>query len=182
MATTSPDDIWTPDAGDDYALTTDLAATADTIQDALNALRGERRPIFGRFSGIQVQSTGAGTVTSAGSMGALTGISVGTSVTTSASTRAKITLSFKYYGTGAGTGAVVSVSGSGATTIAPTVSSVGSVTATQQVANLESTYSSSWFVNLNSGTTTLSVVGQIIGAGGTRNISAICLLVEPVAE
>lgn len=39
MATTSPDDIWTPDAGDDYALTTDLAAMADTIQDALTAIR-----------------------------------------------------------------------------------------------------------------------------------------------
>lgn len=37
MATTSPDNIWTPDAGDDYALTTDLAAMADTVQDALNA-------------------------------------------------------------------------------------------------------------------------------------------------
>lgn len=36
MATTSPDNIWTPDSGDDYALTVDLAAMADTIQDALN--------------------------------------------------------------------------------------------------------------------------------------------------
>jgi len=27
--------IWTPDSGDDYALTTDLAAMADTIDDAL---------------------------------------------------------------------------------------------------------------------------------------------------
>lgn len=35
MATTSPDNIWTPDAGDDYALTTDLAAMADTVQDAI---------------------------------------------------------------------------------------------------------------------------------------------------
>lgn len=39
MAITSPDDIWTPDAGDDYALTTDLAAMADTIQDAITANR-----------------------------------------------------------------------------------------------------------------------------------------------
>lgn len=37
MATTSPDNIWTPDSGDDYALTVDLAATADTIQAALNS-------------------------------------------------------------------------------------------------------------------------------------------------
>lgn len=40
MATTSPDNIWTPDAGDDYALTTDLATMADTIQDAITTLRG----------------------------------------------------------------------------------------------------------------------------------------------
>lgn len=44
MATTSPDNIWTPDAGDDYALTVDLAATADSVQDAItannNSLRG----------------------------------------------------------------------------------------------------------------------------------------------
>lgn len=39
MATTSPDNIWTPDAGDDYALTTDLAATADTVQDAITDVR-----------------------------------------------------------------------------------------------------------------------------------------------
>lgn len=36
MATTSPDNIWTPDSGDDYALTVDLAATADTVQTGLN--------------------------------------------------------------------------------------------------------------------------------------------------
>lgn len=39
MATTSPDNIWTPDSGDDYALTVDLAATADTVQTALNNVR-----------------------------------------------------------------------------------------------------------------------------------------------
>ncbi len=36
MATTSPDNIWTPDSGDAYALTVDLASTADTVQEALN--------------------------------------------------------------------------------------------------------------------------------------------------
>lgn len=35
MATTSPNNIWTPDSGDDYALTVDLAAMADTVQDAI---------------------------------------------------------------------------------------------------------------------------------------------------
>lgn len=45
MATTTPDEIWTPDSGDRYALTTDLAAMADTIQDALNDVRS---PAFSR--------------------------------------------------------------------------------------------------------------------------------------
>lgn len=30
--------VWTPDSGDDYALTTDLAAMADTIDDAIDAV------------------------------------------------------------------------------------------------------------------------------------------------
>lgn len=37
MATTTPDNIMTPDAGDDYALTQDLLAMADSIQDGLVA-------------------------------------------------------------------------------------------------------------------------------------------------
>lgn len=41
MATTSPDNIWTPDSGDDYALTVDLAAMADTVQDAITDVRGD---------------------------------------------------------------------------------------------------------------------------------------------
>lgn len=39
MATTSPDNIWSPDSGDDYALTVDLAAMADTVQDAITSVR-----------------------------------------------------------------------------------------------------------------------------------------------
>lgn len=39
MATTTPDNIWTPDAGDDYDFTTDIARTADDVQDALNNVR-----------------------------------------------------------------------------------------------------------------------------------------------
>lgn len=39
MATTSPDNIKSPDAGDQYALVQDLGALADTVQLALN-----RRP------------------------------------------------------------------------------------------------------------------------------------------
>jgi hypothetical protein len=35
MATTSPDNLWSPDGVDPYALTTDLATMADTVQDAL---------------------------------------------------------------------------------------------------------------------------------------------------
>ena len=36
MATTSPDKIYSPDAGQPYALTQDLLAMADSVQDALN--------------------------------------------------------------------------------------------------------------------------------------------------
>ena len=39
MATTTPDNLWSPDGGDAYALTTDLAAMQDTVQDALTDLR-----------------------------------------------------------------------------------------------------------------------------------------------
>lgn len=37
MATTSPDNIWSPDAGDPYALTTSLATLADSVQMAITA-------------------------------------------------------------------------------------------------------------------------------------------------
>lgn len=44
MATTTPDNILTPDAGDQYALVQDLGLMADSVQDALtrrgNALKG----------------------------------------------------------------------------------------------------------------------------------------------
>lgn len=36
MATTTPDNLWSPDGGDAYALTTDLAAMQDTVQEAFN--------------------------------------------------------------------------------------------------------------------------------------------------
>lgn len=36
MATTSPDNLWSPDSGDDYNLTIDWAASLQTVQDALN--------------------------------------------------------------------------------------------------------------------------------------------------
>lgn len=68
MATTTPDNIWTPDAGDNYALTTDLAAMADTIQDALLArpqnyrvdlTNSERLALSGAdlFEGLRVRTT-----------------------------------------------------------------------------------------------------------------------------
>lgn len=43
MATTSPDNLWSPDAADDYSLTVDWAASMDTVQDAFNA----RQPVPG---------------------------------------------------------------------------------------------------------------------------------------
>jgi hypothetical protein len=45
VATTSPDNIWTPDSGDDYALTVDLAAMADTVQDALTEIHDNLDPL-----------------------------------------------------------------------------------------------------------------------------------------
>lgn len=39
MATTTPDNIYSPDAGQEYALTQDLLAMADTVQDALTSIR-----------------------------------------------------------------------------------------------------------------------------------------------
>lgn len=39
MATTTPDNLWSPDGGDQYALTVDLAAMQDTTQAALTSIR-----------------------------------------------------------------------------------------------------------------------------------------------
>lgn len=66
MATTSPDNIWSPDSGDDYALTVDLAAMADTVQDAINDNRvgrigtnAERLALTGTdlFEGLTFRTT-----------------------------------------------------------------------------------------------------------------------------
>lgn len=66
MATTSPDAIWSPDSGDDYALTVDLAAMADTVQDALDSVKtyrvgtdAERLALSGAnlFNGLRWHST-----------------------------------------------------------------------------------------------------------------------------
>lgn len=220
MATTSPDNIWTPDAGDDYALTTDLAAMADTVQDALNTVK-TYRPLtnaqrlaltgadlfeglvvyttdtnalwkydgstwglfgFGPFKSTQTQASGSGTVTNGSALGALTGISVSQAITTGVACRARVTLVFKFSANAVGCGAVVGVASSGATTITPLVGDVSNVQVLQQAVNQTNTYSGSWFINLNAGTTTLSVVGQAIGVGGTRAIATIGLLVEPVSE
>lgn len=70
MATTSPDNIWSPDASNPYQLTTDLAALADSVQDAITGLRGgiayradltdaQRLALTGGalFEGLQVRTT-----------------------------------------------------------------------------------------------------------------------------
>ena len=44
MALTSPDNIWTPDPGDLYHPTVSLGGMADSIQDAITALRGNNAP------------------------------------------------------------------------------------------------------------------------------------------
>lgn len=219
MAVTSPDDIWTPDSGDDYALTTDLAAMADTIQDAINAHKNYRVGTnsdrlalsgadlfegltfyttdtnalwkynggwalygFGPFKSAQVSAGGSGTVTNGSAMGALTGIAASQAITTGVACRAKVTLQYKFSANAVGCGAIVGVAGSGATTITPLAGDVTNVQVLQQAINQTNTYSGSWFISLNAGTTTLSVVGQAIGVGGTRAIATINLMIEPVSE
>lgn len=137
---------------------------------------------IGSFKSIQVTEPGGGTVTNGTSMGALTTVSLSTGVTTGIACRAKITLRFKFAANAVGCGAAVGVAGSGATTITPSATAVDHVQVLQQAINQTNTYSGSWFVNLNAGTTTLAVVGQAIGVGGTRSIAALSLLVEPVSE
>ena len=50
MATTSPDDIYSPDAGQQYALTQDLLLMADSVQDALTDVRTGIRTFAGTNS------------------------------------------------------------------------------------------------------------------------------------
>lgn len=136
---------------------------------------------IGSFKSIQVTAAGAGTVTS-GSMGAFTGVSLSSAVTTGVACRAKVTVRFKFSANAVGCGAAVGVAGSGATTITPSAVGVDNVQVLQQAINQTNTYAGSWFVDLNAGTTTLAVVGQAIGVGGVRAIAALSLLIEPVSE
>lgn len=134
------------------------------------------------FSAAQASVNSGGTVTSSPNFGALASIAVSQQVVAAAACRAKVTLTFQYGANGAGTGAQLSVAASGATTITPSNTGVEMVQAQQEVPGMTNTYSGSWLLSLNAGTTTLAVVGRIIGAGGTRSVSNIVLLVEPVAE
>lgn len=51
MATTVPDGIWSPDDGTAYNPPVDLAAMADTVQSALDAVRSERSGFNQQFYG-----------------------------------------------------------------------------------------------------------------------------------
>lgn len=66
MAVTSPDNIWTPDSGDDYALTVDLARMADDVQDALNSIRRPALALYGGPAGDQAVGVGGAFNLSAG--------------------------------------------------------------------------------------------------------------------
>lgn len=69
MATTSPDNIWTPNSDDQYALVQDLGATATSIQSALvrraNLYRGtstQRQAFTTAPEGTQWQDTNGGSL------------------------------------------------------------------------------------------------------------------------
>lgn len=166
-------DTWTTAASGQVAI--DLA-TGITYTRSAGAWRTERP-----FSAAEASAAGGGTVTSTGEMGALSGIACSAVVNSVTATRAKISLAFKFSANAVGCGAIVAVSGTGATTITPTIAGHENVEALQQAINQTNTYSASWIVNLNAGTTTLAVVGQAVGVGGTRSIATIGLLVEPIA-
>lgn len=166
-------DAWTTAASGQVA--TDLA-TGIAYTRSAGAWRTERP-----FAPVEASTAGAGTVTSSGTMGALSSISCSAIVNSSVATRAKISLMFKFSANAVGCGATMGVSASGATTITPSATGVENVAVLQQAINQTNTYSGSWFVDLNAGATTLSVVGQITGVGGTRAIATIGLLVEPIA-
>lgn len=132
------------------------------------------------FSSSQVTVSTAGTVTNASAMGALTSVSITTSVTAAVATKARVSLSFRYVGGGTGTGSVLGVALTGATTLTPLFTDPGTVLVSQQVPNYSNTCAGSWFVNLLPGTTNFAVVGQATGPGGTRTVSHFVLTVEPV--
>ena len=91
-------------------------------------------------------------------------------------------LIYKFAANALGCGAIVGVALSGATTLTPVSADVNNVQVLQQAVGQTNTYSGTWIVDINAGVTTFSVVGQVVGAGGTRSIAAIGLLVEPVVE
>lgn len=220
MATTSPDNIWSPDSGDDYALTVDLAAMADTVQDALNTVKtytpltdAERLALsgtdlfegrivyatdtnamwmyngsswalfgFGPFSTQEVFNAGSGTVTSTGSFGAISGLSVTLSVTTGVACRAKVSIMGQGFMTGTGANFAIAASGAGATTITPTENGPGVIRFTSISAAAQAfSSSSSRIVSLNPGTTNFSVVGLAGGDPATRTFRYVTLRVEPVS-
>lgn len=103
MATTSPDNIKTPDAGDQYALVQDLGAMADTVQNALtrraNSFVGTSAQRTS-FSGSALEGTSwrdtdgskLGFVFQSGSWVPVSGVSGATDITSSLSTAYRGTL------------------------------------------------------------------------------------------
>lgn len=134
------------------------------------------------FPAVQAVANTAGTIVGTPGFAALSSIAASVQVVTPVAGRARVSLAFQYSANGVGTGAQVSVAGTGATTINPSSTGVEMVAVQQQAVNALNTCAGSWLVNLNAGTTVLSVVGRVSGAGGTRNISNIVLIVEPVSE
>jgi len=139
--------------------------------------------VAGGSSFPAAQAIGAGSATIGTGMNPLpAGPAASLAVTAPVACRAKVTLMFRYSSTGNGSGVVLGVALSGATVATPTSTDNTVVQAVQQVAGNVNTYDGSWIVNLAPGTTNFVVQGQAIGAGGTRTVSNVVLIVEPVSE
>lgn len=141
------------------------------------ALPGTWKALTEPFASVQASTATAGTVTSIGTMGELTSTSLSQVVTPTRACRARITIRFVGSTSVVGSQYVIGAGVTGATTIVPAATDIGraQVDGPQGIS-----YESVQIVNLNAGANTVTVLGQAIGAGGTRAIRDIRLIIEPV--
>lgn len=138
---------------------------------------------FGPFKTVNVTNPDSGTVISTGSFGPITGLPLTTDITVGVACRAKISLAANCHINNGGSGLQIGIAGSGATTIVPASSTPTTLMYTGISATLVATsVAGSWLIDLNPGTTTLSLVGLATGSGATRTVRWVNLIVEPVSE